>query len=207
MRARSEWTSSRGLSPALLLGVVAAVFLASLLPARAAAEVFSSARTVPTRTIMLGLEPQVTPPSGPFYELFLHGGFGMTRGTDLQMKLGLPLRPGGPLYVGGEVQFALLHDGDGAPGISLSVGGHGHGWQRFGLDSTLILSNDFGKLEPLLAVDADFEFIGNSIDPIVHVVPGLMVDVSKVTRFNVELGVGVTSGAPLYVSAGFQFEI
>lgn len=195
------------MSALALRAAALAALAAALSPTQTRAEVFSTARTLPTRTLMLGLEPQVTPPEGPAYELFLHSGFGMTSNADLQVKLGLPIRPDSALYVGGEVQFALLRDEDGAPGISLSVGGHGRGWDRFGLDSTLLLSNDFGKIEPLFAVDADFELRGNSVDPIVHLVPGLMVEISRTTRFQSELGVGVTPGAPLYVSAGFQFLI
>ena len=174
-------------------------------PSQATAEVFSTARTLPTGRIMLGIEPQVTPAEGPFYELFLHGGVGMTSGTDFSMKLGLPLRPDGPMYLGGEVQIALLNDGQGSPGISVILGGHGHGWDRFGLDAALVLSNDFGRFEPMLAVDTDLEFTGNTLHPSLRLVPGLMVDISNVTRFNVELGVAMSDGASTFVSCGFQF--
>lgn len=172
-------------------------------PAEAA--VFSTAKTLAPRTLMIGVEPQVVPAAGPAYEFFLHGGFGMTGAADLQMKVGLPIQDGAPIYVGGDVQFSLLRDQKGAPGISLSVGAHGRGRSSFGLDSTLILSNDFGKVEPYLAVDGNFEFQGNQIDPRFHVVPGISVDISNPTRFFFELGLPVGQGALTYVSAGFQF--
>lgn len=200
-----ERLSISGGRPLLALALSAAV--GAFAPGEASAEVFTSAKTLPSGDVMLGLEPQVTPSSGPFYELFLHAGVGMTRSSDFRLELGLPIHPDRAMYFGGEVQLAILNDSDGAPGISMTLGGHGHGWERFGLDASLILSNDFGRFEPLIAVDSDLEFRGDQMAPAVHVVPGLMVDVSKVTRFVCELGIGVYGDAPTYVSAGFQFLI
>lgn len=175
-------------------------------PTFASAEaVFSTARTLPSSTLMLGFEPEVTPVEGPAYDLFLHGGFGMTRATDFQMRLGVPLYPGGgPLYLGADVQINLLHDGAGAPGISLTTGAHARGSSSFGLDGTLIVSNRFGKLEPFAAFDFDGEFRGNTIDPEMHLVGGMMVCIAKPTDILFELGLGL-DGAPTYVSMGARF--
>lgn len=176
-------------------------------PQLVSAGVFSTADLLPSRTFMLGIEPMVTPAAGPAYDLFLHGGLGLSGGADLQMRLGVPIRPDGPLYVGGEVQIKILADQEGAPGISMILGGHGEGWQSFGMDAALIISKDFGKVSPYLGVDSDLEFQGNSINPEVYIVPGMKVDIAKPTSFYWEIGFGAVGPAATYVSAGFQFRI
>ncbi len=168
------------------------------------AGVFGTATTLRPGHFALGLEPSFAFSPAEFL-LYLHGGVGLTRAIDLDLKLGF----GSYTYFGADVEFVLLPDRAGTPGISWVAGAHGT--SHLGFDSSLILSNRFKTFSLYGALDADFEVLQNDADRTTEVlVPlyfdlGVAIPLSRQVEFLLEGNIGITSPANSGLSGGVMF--
>lgn len=101
------------------------LFMFSLLHA----QVFNTAQTLRTGTLTLGLEPVIYDTGNNDAALFIHGGYGISRGLDLGIKLGLGLDD---TYFGADLEWLLRGV---SPYISVSAGAHMY--HDVGIDGTL----------------------------------------------------------------------
>jgi hypothetical protein len=90
------------------------------------AQVFNTAQTLKSNSVNIGLNPAVLDEDFGF---FLHGGYGISPGFDLGLKLGLGLPE---TYFGADFEWVLRGI---SPFISVAAGGHSFG--DIGLDGTL----------------------------------------------------------------------
>ncbi len=116
------------------------------------AQVFNTGETLKPKTFSLGIEPAYYLDD---FKLFLHGSYGIKKGIDVSMKLGL----GGETYFGADVEWAL------APRISLATGAHVLG--DFGLDGTILFSLPVRKdARVFTGVDMDIVFADEVVVPV-----------------------------------------
>ncbi len=114
----------------------------------AAAQVFNTASTLKKGTFSAGIEPGVYLNGATDFNLFLHGGAGLTNNLDFGLKLGVL---GRDVYFGGDVEFAL------ASFFSFSAGAHNYG--DFGLDFTGLFTFPIGNSVDLFTgLDSDIVF-------------------------------------------------
>lgn len=197
----------------LLLGV-GFVSLASSRPA--SAEVFHESQALEPGNFMLGFEGEVgVDPRARGtkdhvdYLSYAHFGAGIGENTDLGFKVSF-FDP--TTYFGGDVQWMLLPNGEGYPGLSVNAGGH---WKARpkpkkdygGLDGTLTISETIKDQVIFGGYDIDYDFVPelNRPVPIQHMFLGLRIVVSEHLSFFVEGGYGIQNrSVPLYhyVSGG-----
>jgi hypothetical protein len=174
------------------------VLLGMALARPAQAGVFNTAGILNPGHFALGLEPAITfSPSD--LELFLHGGLGLTRTIDLDVKLGL----GSYTYFGADVEFGLVGDTRHGPGLSFAAGAHGT--SHLGLDATLLLSNRFRTFSLFCALDGDVEFHGDDISFPLFFCLGVAIPVASRMDFQFEGDIGVTDEAADALSGGLVF--
>jgi hypothetical protein len=111
------------------------------------AQVFNTSSTLKRGQFSAGFEPGLYISGGSDFTLFLHGGAGITSGTDLGIKVGLL---DGATYIGGDVEFAL--------GKRFSISAGAHSWGEFGLDGTALFTFPLKKgVHLFTGLDADIE--------------------------------------------------
>jgi hypothetical protein len=178
------------------------VCLLGVAPA-AQADVFGTAGILRPGGFAFGIEPSLTFDPSDFI-LYLHGGYGLTRGIDLDVKLGL----GSETYIGGDVEFSLIPDGTRTPGLSFTAGVHGAG--NVGLDAILLLSNRFSTFSLYGALDADIEFTDNGTGGTEILVPfyfdlGVAIPVTRQFEVLLEGNIALTNIAASGLSGGVMF--
>jgi len=168
----------------------------------AQAGVFGTAGILKPVHFALGLEPEITFSPSQFM-LFIHGGLGLTRRVDLDLKIGL----GTDTMFGADLEFSLIRDTRTTPGLSFTVGGHGS--SNFGLDTTLLLSNNFRTFNLFGALDADIEFIdtGNETEILVPLYfdIGVAIPMARQMEFLLEGNIALTTTAASSLSGGVVF--
>ncbi|MEW6516129.1 MAG: hypothetical protein AB1439_04405 [candidate division FCPU426 bacterium] len=169
----------------------------------ARADVFGTAGILRPGGFALGIEPSLTFNPSDF-TLYLHGGVGLTRGIDLDLKLGL----GSEIYFGGDVEFSLIPDTSRTPGLSFTAGAHGA--NNFGLDAILLLSNRFSTFSLYGALDADIEFVDNGTGGSEVLLPlyfdlGVAIPVSRAFEVLLEGNIAITNVAASGLSGGVMF--
>lgn len=181
-----------------LLPVLFVCMLAGAPAARA--EVFGTAGILRPGNFAFGIEPSLTFNPSDFV-LYLHGGLGLTRGIDLDLKLGLSSQ----ISFGGDVEFSLIPDSARTPGLSFTAGVHGS--DNFGMDAILLLSNRFATFSLYGALDADLEFVDNGTGGTEIVVPfyfdiGVAIPVSRQLEVLLEGNIAISSAAASGLSGG-----
>lgn len=125
------------------------IFILVLFVFSANAQVFNTAGTLKTKKANIGLNPAILENDLGF---FLHGGYGISPGLDLGLKLGLGLPE---TYFGADVEWILRGI---SPYISVSAGGHTFG--DVGLDGTLNFTFPINRQVNLYSgLDADLNFV------------------------------------------------
>lgn len=122
------------------------VFL--LLVVSANAQVFNTAQTLKSSNFNIGLNPAILDEEFGF---FLHGGYGISPGLDLGLKVGFGLPD---TYFGADLEWVLRGV---SPYISVSAGGHSFG--DVGLDGTLNFTFPISRQVHLYSgLDMDINF-------------------------------------------------
>ncbi len=119
------------------------------------AQVFNTSSTLKRKQFSAGFEPGFYITGDADFNLFLHGGIGLTKGIDLGLKLGV--LSGYDTYIGGDVEFNLGRR------FSLSAGAHSFG--GFGLDATGLFTFPIrGVANLYTGLDVDMNFYDNGED-------------------------------------------
>jgi hypothetical protein len=159
------------------------------------AQVFNTSSTLKRGSFSAGFEPGVYAGGGSDFNLFLHGGIGITSGVDLGLKLGVL---GGANYFGGDVEFAL--------GKKFSVSAGAHSWGNFGLDGTALYTFDIAKgVDLFLGFDMDIDFPENDVQLGAWIPIGLEIGIKKNMAFIFESSICVTDYGAHWIGGGLNF--
>ena len=133
--------------------------------------------------IEIGLEPGIYVNSDADFNLFVHGGVGITKGVDMALKLGVM---GTQAYFGGDVEFGLSRN------FSVAAGAHSYG--VFGLDAMGLYTFNLGDHSKLYTgLDADLNFPENADMQLPVWLPvGVEIPVKKYILFRMEAEVSLT---------------
>ena len=159
------------------------------------AQVFNTSSTLKRGQFSAGFEPGLYI-GGNDFTLFLHGGIGLTSGTDLGLKVGLL---NGATYIGGDVEFSL------GKHFSLSVGAHGQG--NLGLDGTALFTFPIKQdVKIYTGLDMDVLFYDNNDTQIPFWVPlGLEIRMRKNMSFMFEAEINLTDVGSHFLGGGLNF--
>ena len=145
------------------------------------AQVFNTASTLKPGTIMFGLEPTYMI-NGEGLMIFLHGGYGLTKGIDFSLHGGLG---GNTSYIGGDIEWALMRH------VSLTTGAHNFG--VFGLDGALNLTFPIRKDSRIYTgFDMDINF-GNKVTAPMWIPLGVEIGLRSHLAFIFEAEISVTN--------------
>ena len=170
------------------------LFLATCIGTLVSAQVFNTSSTLRPGNFRLGIEPGLYV-NGLDFNLFLHGGIGITHNVDFALKLGLM---GDQVYVGGDVEFQLQK------WFSLAAGAHVH--NHFGLDAMGILTFPLtGTVNLYTGLDADIDFPDSGIQVPVWIPLGLEIEMKRNLRFLFESEINVTSQNRHFIGGGVNF--
>ena len=156
-------------------------------------QVFNTGQTLKPRTFSLGFEPAVLI-GGPDFMLFLHGGYGLTKGVDFGLNLGF-LGPNE--YFGADVEFAM------GKNFSLAAGAHHFG--NFGLDGTFNITFPIkNDVRLFTGADLDVNF-GNDVDFLLWIPVGLEIGLRSNMSFIFVAEIGLTDPAYHFIGGGLNF--
>ncbi len=160
------------------------------------AQVFNTGQTLKAKTFSIGFEPAVLINGSNEFMLFLHGGYGLKRGIDFGLNIGVL---GPENYFGADVEFAI------AKKISLAVGAHDFG--IFGLDGTLNFTIPIKSgIRLFSGLDLDVNFPENNDTQFLLWLPvGLEVGLKKNMSFIFEAEIGLTDPAYNLIGGGLNF--
>ena len=149
------------------------------------AQVFNTSSTLKRGQFSVGIEPGLYINGSSDFNLFLHGGVGITHNTDFGLKLGVL---GNETYIGGDVEFAL------AKIFSLSVGAHS--WGDFGLDGTGLLT---------FPLTSGVKIYTNEVQVPLWIPVGLQIGMNKNMAFIFESEINVTDVGSHFLGGGLSF--
>lgn len=158
-------------------------------------QVFKTGQTLKPKTFSVGIEPAILLNGNADFILFLHGGYGLTKGVDIGAKVGVL---GGTNYFGADIEFALGRQ------MSISFGAHDFG--SFGLDGTFLATFPIrGDVRLYAGADADINFPGNDLSFLLWIPVGVEVGIKKSMSFIFEASIGLTQPAYHLIGAGVNF--
>lgn len=158
------------------------------------AQVFNTSSTLKRGQFSAGFEPGIYAGGNNEFTLFLHGGVGITSGTDLGVKIGLL---NGATYVGGDVEFTL--------GKIFSLAFGAHSWGDFGLDGTALFTFPIKKdVKLYTGLDSDIIFANETYIP-VWVPIGLEIGVRHNMAFLFEAEINLTDVGSHFLGGGLNF--
>ena len=144
------------------------------------AQVFNTSGTLKKGTFSAGFEPGVYVDPSDF-NLFLHGGAGLTSNIDLGVKLGVL---GDETYFGGDVEFGV--------GKIFSLSAGAHSYFDFGLDFTGLFTFPIGGVADLYTgLDVDVAFAENDTYFPIWIPIGLEIPLKKDILFLFEAEINV----------------
>jgi hypothetical protein len=171
------------------------LLIASLLAVSVSAQVFNTGQTLKPGKFSLGVEPAVLISGNTDLVLFLHGGYGITKGVDFGLTLGVL---GGATYFGADVEFALGRQ------MSVAVGAHDFG--VFGLDGTFLLTFPIRKdIRIFTGGDMDINFYHDKPRFLLWVPIGVEIGLRNNLSFIFEAEIGLTTPAYHLIGAGVNF--
>jgi hypothetical protein len=169
-------------------------FFPLLFALSSSAQVFNTSSTLKKAQFSAGFEPGVYVSGGTSFDLFLHGGAGITQGVDLGLKLGV----GNQFYFGGDVEFMLSRR------FSVAAGAHAYG--NFGLDFTGLFTLPLGSSADLYSgLDADVNFHPGSISVPLWIPLGLEIPIRKYILFYFETEINITPAGSHFIGGGLNF--
>ncbi len=158
-------------------------------------QVFNTSGTLKPGKFSAGFEPGVYVNGGTSFNLFLHGGVGITKNFDFGLKLGVFESN---VYFGGDVEYAF------AKFFSLSAGAHSFG--DFALDATGLFTFDLGSTVDLYTgLDLDIVFAENETYFPLWIPIGIEVPIKSYMLFLFETEINATDNASHYIGAGLNF--
>lgn len=175
------------------------IFITILLPVLLEAQIFGTGQTLRKGSMSIGLNPALYQFDGKddLY-FFLHGGYGLRRGLDLGVKLGLL---GDETYIGADLEFNLHKK---YPFISFSTGVH-HFFD-VGLDETLNFTYPIGKgLDLYSGFDMDIEFVESEATTPMWFFIGFEINVKRRMDLLFEVEIDVNNEAWSIISGGLNF--
>jgi len=147
------------------------------------AQVFNTGTTLKKGSFSAGFEPAFLPDAGGFM-LFLHGGYGLKKGIDFGVTLGVLNGE----YIGADVEWGL--------GNYMSIATGFHNWGSFGLDGTLNLTFPIRKDSRIFTgLDVDVNFPGDDVSVPLWIPVGVELGLRSNMAFILEGEIGLTSSA------------
>lgn len=167
------------------------------------AQVFNTSSTLKRKQFSAGFEPGFYIGGDADFNLFLHGGAGLTKGVDLALKIGV--LNGNNTYIGGDVEFALGRR------FSLSAGAHSYG--VFGLDGTALFTFPIKSVAHLYTgFDVDINFYNNNnnnngddIHAPLWIPIGIEIPMNSNMAFLFESEICLTDYGSHYLGGGLNF--
>lgn len=158
-------------------------------------QVFNTGQTLKKGNFSAGFEPVVIMNGGTDFILFVHGGYGLTKGVDFGVSIGV-LGPDN--YIGADVEFAL------ARWTSVAVGAHHFG--SFGLDGTFNFTFPIRKdVRVFTGADLDVNFNTDKTRFLLWLPVGVEVGLRKNMSFIFEASIGLTDPAYHLIGGGLNF--
>jgi hypothetical protein len=163
------------------------------------AQVFNTAQTLRSGKFNLGLEPTIYDMAGDNEtSLFIHGGYGISRGLDLGIKLGLGMNN---TYFGADLEWMLRSL---SPYISISAGAHI--FNDLGIDGTLNITFPISKQVWLYSgLDMDIVFAENDTHIPFWLPVGIEVGIKRNMTLILEVEVGLNDDAYNIFGGGINF--
>jgi hypothetical protein len=159
------------------------------------AQVLNTSGILKEGQISVGVEPGIYINGGTDFNLFLHGGVGITSVLDLAAKLGVM---GNHIYIGGDAEFAV------ARRFSISAGAHSY--ENFGLDLTGLLTLLLGSPASLNSgLDLEVNFPDRDVQVPLWIPLGLEIPIRKYILFFFETEVNITSAGNHFIGSGLSF--
>lgn len=160
------------------------------------AQVFNTGKTLKSGGWSFGIEPTLLiRNSYEDFNLFIHGGYGITSGVDFGLKAGFL---GDESYFGGDVEFGI------GRAFSLAVGAHHYG--EFGLDACLLGTIDARKgFDVYLGLDVDAIFTEPEVTFPVWLPLGVEIFLRNRTSFMFEAEIGLNDPAYHVIGGGVNF--
>jgi hypothetical protein len=175
------------------------VLLLLLIPLQLFAQVFGTGQTLKKGGISIGVNPAAYSKSNvnDFY-LFLHGGYGIARGVDFGIRVGLL---GEETYFGADLEWVLHRK---SPYISITAGAHS--FYDFGLDGTINLTFPVAhQFNIYTGVDLDLNFPESDTSLPLWLFVGGEVMVARKIALLIEVEAGLNDDASNIFSGGFNF--
>lgn len=161
----------------------------------ASAQVFNTGQTLKPRTFSVGFEPVVLMDNESDFMLFLHGGYGLVKGIDFSLNVGVL---GPETYFGADVEFALTRR------ISIAAGAHDFG--VFGLDGTLNFTIPVKSGVRLFSgLDLDVNFPEDDTQFLLWLPVGVDIGIRKNMSFIFEAEIALTDPAYHLIGGGLNF--
>ena len=157
-------------------------------------QVFNTASTLNPGKFNIGIEPLIYAEGDNEFYLFLNGGVGLVKGTDLNLRLGVL---GNETYIGGDVEFNL------AKFFSISGGAHNFG--VFGLDGTGLFTFPLGPAKIYTGLDADIDFPESGTIMPLWIPVGIEFFLKKKMAFIFEAEIAATDDATHIIGGGLNF--
>lgn len=171
------------------------LILLLFLIAHSSAQIFTTSSTLKNGQFSVGFEPGIYVNGSTDFNLFLHGGAGITSGVDLGLKLGIM---GDNIYLGGDVEFAI------SDRISIAAGAHSFG--NFGLDFTGLYTLPLGTSANLYTgLDAEINFTENNLQIPLWIPLGLEIPIRKYILFYFETEINLTPAGRHFIGSGINF--
>jgi hypothetical protein len=171
------------------------------------AEVFQS-HIPKSGRFSLGVEPEIIVEGNTDFSLFLHAGFGLGHGYGAHFKVGFGQSAynDDPVYIGGMIDFQLLRDGKGYPGIYFSLGANSLG--KVSINDHLIVHNNFGQVTLYGGLDDAIRIFNNAgstdVSFPIELIMGAEIDVTRPFHFLAEGGIDLHRSAS-FISLGFKY--
>jgi hypothetical protein len=151
-------------------------------------QVCNTANTLRPGRFSIGVVPIFYVNPGNSVGLLLDGGIGLTRNTDLSLKL---LLNNSATYFGGDFEFTILN---GFPTISLATGMHVY--HKLGIDGTFNITFPIRKIISFYGgIDADINFLDNGTEFPLWGFFGLQVMARRNLGILMEIDVGINNPA------------
>ena len=173
------------------------ILLIGAIPLQLSAQVFGTGSTLRPGRVSFGINPAAYLNNNDFY-LFLHGGVGMAKNTDLGFKVGLL---GNTTYVGGDIEWCMARRG---PDISIAVGAHY--FDYFGLDGTLNFTFKLARrLNFYTGLDLDVNFNNGNTSMPFWLFAGTDISIARRIALLIEAEIAVSNAEYNIISGGFNF--
>jgi hypothetical protein len=159
------------------------------------AQIFNTSSTLKRGKFSAGFEPGIYAGNGSDFTLFLHGGIGITSGTDLGIKIGVL---NNDTYVGGDVEFSL--------GRIFSLSAGAHSWGNFGLDATGLFTFPIkGGVGLFTGLDMDIVFEEDNTEIPLWIPIGVDIKMRSNMSFIFEAEINITDYGQHFLGGGLNF--